>query len=430
MPPVPRGRGRGRGGRSRGGYGGVDFNRPQYSPVALGSSSPMHIDEPADSPPASARFRNTAITNGDVNLRRDNDRNIAVGAARSTVDNNHQPATRGTNNHYEATSNGRPFDARAMPNAHTIVENAGIASANVVRMPNGRNVDVIPMNRHIPERPPCAVDYPAERFDEPRQDIPARNSPLSGGGGAAEDAWEKSLAQWGIPPKVVQIYREAKIVNFFRWQYDCLLRNDVLDGKNFVYSAPTSAGKTLVAEVLLLKRVCEDRCKGMIVLPYISVATEKLYSLRKRFASAGIKVDGYIGSSNANWDRTQVAVCTFEKANALVNRLVEERRMDELGIIVVDELHMIGDKGRGYLLELLLTKLRFLSEKSVKQLQIIGMSATLPNLPTIARWLGAESYVTDFRPVPLTEYVRLGDSLYNRNLEFVRKIDVPVGLPK
>ena len=58
-----------------------------------------------------------------------------------------------------------------------------------------------------------------------------------------------------------------------------------------------------------------------------------------------------------------VAVCTIEKANSLVNRLLEEKGLDKLGVIVVDELHLLGDPSRGYLLELLLTKIQFMSKK-------------------------------------------------------------------
>ena len=56
-----------------------------------------------------------------------------------------------------------------------------------------------------------------------------------------------------------------------------------------------------------------------------------------------------------------VLLCTVEKANVVVNRLIEEGRLNELGLVVLDEVHMLAEEGRGYLLELLLTKLRVLS---------------------------------------------------------------------
>ena len=59
-----------------------------------------------------------------------------------------------------------------------------------------------------------------------------------------------------------------------------------------------------------------------------------------------------------------IAVCTIEKANSLLNRLMEEKKVSTLGVVVVDEMHMIGDPFRGYLLELFLTKIRFVTEQS------------------------------------------------------------------
>lgn len=58
----------------------------------------------------------------------------------------------------------------------------------------------------------------------------------------------------------------------------------------------------------------------------------------------------------------------------LVNTAIEQHTIDDLGIVVLDELHMIDDDHRGYLMELLATKILSLEQK----VQIVGMSATLP----------------------------------------------------
>lgn len=51
------------------------------------------------------------------------------------------------------------------------------------------------------------------------------------------------------------------------------------------------------------------------------------------FQEAGVRVEGYMGSTSAagGFSALDVAVCTIEKANGLINRLIEEDRMDLLG---------------------------------------------------------------------------------------------------
>lgn len=93
---------------------------------------------------------------------------------------------------------------------------------------------------------------------------------------------------------------------------------------------------------------------------------------------------------------TGVVVCTIERANILINRMLESNELEMLSCLVVDELHMLGDSQRGYQLELLLTKLRYFYHDEVVSgiveagtirdgIQIIGMSATLPNVDVVAR---------------------------------------------
>ncbi|KAG2456355.1 DPOLQ polymerase, partial [Polypterus senegalus] len=116
-----------------------------------------------------------------------------------------------------------------------------------------------------------------------------------------------------------------------------------------------------------------------------------------------------------------------------MGQVLEGKNIIYSGIVVVDELHMLGDASRGYLLELLLTKIRYVVQKklarnsqsstsSLKEyVQIVGMSATLPNLNLLAKWLSAELYSTDYRPVPLLEMMKVGNTIYDSSMKVVKE---------
>ncbi|KAL2318229.1 hypothetical protein Fmac_032105 [Flemingia macrophylla] len=250
------------------------------------------------------------------------------------------------------------------------------------------------------------------------------------------------LNSW-LPPEICNIYRKKGISKLYNWQVDCLQVNGVLHRRNLVYCASTSAGKSFVAEILMLRRVIVTGKMALLVLPYVSICAEKAEHLERLLEPLGKHVRSYYGNQGGATlpKDTSVAVCTIEKANSLINRLLEEGRLSEMGIIVIDELHMVGDPRRGYLLELMLTKLRYAAGEGISKssdgessggssdktdpaqgLQIVGMSATMPNVAAVADWLQAALYQTEFRPVPLEEYIKVGNSIYNKSMELSRTI--------
>ncbi|KAI7768553.1 hypothetical protein LZL87_000100 [Fusarium oxysporum] len=245
---------------------------------------------------------------------------------------------------------------------------------------------------------------------------------------------ELSHSTYGLPQQLVDNFASLGIKQIYPWQKSCLKGPGLLTGgKNLVYCAPTGGGKSLVADVLMLKRILEEKgTKAILVLPYVALVQEKVRWLRSvvqglRFASETtvdddkrvwcrradentVRVIGFFGGGKvrATWADFEIGVCTLEKANALVNTAIDDCSISELRAVVLDELHMVDDDHRGYLLELVATKLLSLEQR----VQIVGMSATLPNMDMMARWLEGHCYETRYRPVPIEEHLVYDGNIY------------------
>ena len=88
---------------------------------------------------------------------------------------------------------------------------------------------------------------------------------------------------------------------------------------------------------------------------------------------------------------------TTEKFEALCRAGSLRQALAEVGCLVVDEIHLLGDAARGPVLEALLARVR--GEASA--VRIVGLSATVANAHDIAGWLGAQMVPVTWRPTRL-----------------------------
>ena len=201
-----------------------------------------------------------------------------------------------------------------------------------------------------------------------------------------------------LPRGFLEIIKEEGITELYPPQSEAMPH--VEQGKNVLMAVPTAAGKSLVAYVGALRGVLKGG-KTLYIVPLRALAWEKIEELRK-FEKLGIKVGVSLGdydSSSNDLAHCQIIVATAEKADSLLRHRV--KWLNEVNVVVGDEVHLIQDARRGPTMEVILARFRSLPQ----DIQIIALSATIPNSNELAEWLRAVHIKSDWRPVELRSFV-------------------------
>ncbi|MCS7145948.1 MAG: DEAD/DEAH box helicase [Nitrososphaerota archaeon] len=211
---------------------------------------------------------------------------------------------------------------------------------------------------------------------------------------------EAGLSRW-----LLESLKREGIETFYPPQAEAL-RKGLLQGKNIVVSSPTASGKTLIA-IMAAHRHLESGRKVLYLTPLRALTYEKMVEFKRIIGENGLgfKVAAVSGDYDdpGEWiGRNDVIVSTYEKADSLVRH--RAKWLSSIGLVVVDEAHMIGDPDRGPTLEMTIAKLL----ETLESPQILCLSATVRNIMDFAGWLEAVPVQSDFRPVPLREGVLQG----------------------
>jgi len=170
----------------------------------------------------------------------------------------------------------------------------------------------------------------------------------------------------------------------------------LLEGKNLLVCTPTASGKTMIAELGIVKSIIEKRGKAVYIVPLKALATEKFKDFKKRYSFLRIALSiGDLDSSDNYLESYDIIICTSEKLDSLIRH--HAPWLNLLSVIVIDEVHLLDDAGRGPTLEVIITMLRQIKPS----LQLIALSATIGNPEELAEWLDAELIKDSWRPVKL-----------------------------
>ncbi|KAK4765570.1 hypothetical protein SAY86_026660 [Trapa natans] len=200
--------------------------------------------------------------------------------------------------------------------------------------------------------------------------------------------------------EIIDVDELAAIYDFRIDKFQQLAIEAFLRGSSVVVSAPTSSGKTLIAEAAAVATVARGR-RLFYTTPLKALSNQKFREFRETF---GDKYVGLLTGDTAINKDAQIVIMTTE---ILRNMLYQSVGMASSGsglfhvdAVVLDEVHYLSDISRGTVWEEIVIY-------CPKEVQLICLSATVANADELAGWIGqihnkTELVTSSKRPVPLT----------------------------
>ena len=223
-----------------------------------------------------------------------------------------------------------------------------------------------------------------------------------------------------LEPKVIDFLKSEGYEELFEPQEQSVKAGLFDEKKNFLITIPTASGKTLIAMLAILSHLSKHKTKVVYLTPLRALTSEKFEEfkkLEKLNLGRKIKIALSTGDSKEKKEKLEDADVIFLTNESMDANLVFQKDwIYDIGLVVSDEIHLIGDNTRGPTLEIILTRFKsgFIGKNPPK---IIGLSATISNSNELADWLNCELVESTFRRVPLSEAVYSRHIITNQDRE-------------
>ena len=212
-----------------------------------------------------------------------------------------------------------------------------------------------------------------------------------------------------IPEEFKKVIIQEKNQYLLPVQY-LAIREGLLKDENMLVVSATGSGKTLVGELAGVPKALNGK-KFLFLTPLVALANQKYRDFKKRYEPLGLKVAIKVGMNrikakgelklpNSNIQDADIIVGTYEGIDFLI-RSGESSALNDLGLVLIDEIHTISDEDRGLRLNGLIRRIEHIFPNT----QIIGLSATIKNPQDLANDFNMKLVQYKERPVPLERHI-------------------------
>ncbi|XP_009952005.1 PREDICTED: probable ATP-dependent DNA helicase HFM1, partial [Leptosomus discolor] len=200
--------------------------------------------------------------------------------------------------------------------------------------------------------------------------------------------------------------------------------------RNFVISAPTGSGKTVMFELAITRLLMEAplpwlNIKVVYMAPIKALCSQRFDDWKEKFGPIGLSCKELTGDTVMDdlfeIHHAHIIITTPEKWDSMTRRWRDNSMVQLVRLFLIDEVHVIKDESRGATLEVVVSRMKTvqsslwrLSENHdiVPPLRFVAVSATIPNAEDIAEWLSDSRMSAvclkideDQRPVKLRKIV-------------------------
>ncbi|MBI4834278.1 MAG: DEAD/DEAH box helicase [Planctomycetes bacterium] len=203
-------------------------------------------------------------------------------------------------------------------------------------------------------------------------------------------------------------YRGLKLDPFQEKAIEAISRN-----QSVLVAAPTGAGKTLIAE-FALEKILKEGKRIVYTAPIKALSNQKFRDFSREY---GNDIGVVTGDVTINPDARALIMTTEIFRNSI---LENPERLKDVSYVIFDEVHYLDDEERGTVWE---ESIIF----APKEIKIIALSATIPNINTLGRWIKNVRndnlvVIEEFqRPVPLRHLLFL-ENIGVGNIKTLNKI--------
>ena len=183
---------------------------------------------------------------------------------------------------------------------------------------------------------------------------------------------------------------------------------------NVLLGAPTGSGKTNCCELAMMRLFrTRPNAKFVYVAPMKALVRERMKDwgvrLVKLLGKKVVELTGDVSDMGAV-ESADVIVTTPEKWDGVSRSWHSRKYVQNVGLVVIDEIHLLGED-RGPVLEVIVSRMRYISAQTESPVRFVGMSTAIANAQDVADWLGAkEGGVFNFhpsvRPVPMQVHIQ------------------------